>query len=84
MSKLYESEAKKATIYVHELSSFGLPDLERYPFMGRDNSSLILTLITLIFRFVWHNLKKLIISWSCMCSDNNIADRQRSCLSHSL
>ena len=29
-----------AKTYVHELSSFGQPTLERYPFMGRDNNSL--------------------------------------------
>ena len=29
-----------AKIYVHELSSFGPPNLERYLFMGRDDNSL--------------------------------------------
>ena len=38
---LYESvKQKMAKIYVHELSSFGPPNLERYPFMGRDDNSL--------------------------------------------
>ena len=39
--KLYESvKQKMAKIYVHDLSSFGPPNLERYPFMGRDDNSL--------------------------------------------
>ena len=29
-----------AKIYVHELSSFGPPNLETYPFMERDDNSL--------------------------------------------
>ena len=29
-----------AKIYVHELSSFGLPILERHPFMERNDNSL--------------------------------------------
>ena len=36
--KLYESVRQKlAKICVHELSSFGPPKLERYPFLGRDD-----------------------------------------------
>ena len=39
--KLYESVRQKmAKIYVHELSSSGPPNLERYLFMGRDDNSL--------------------------------------------
>ena len=39
--KLYEPVRQKmAKIYVHDLSSFGPPNLERYPFMGRDDNSL--------------------------------------------
>ena len=39
--KLYESVRQKlAKICIHELSSFGPPNLERYPFMGRDDISL--------------------------------------------
>ena len=37
--KVYESVRQKMEkIYVHELSSCGLQNRERYPFMGRDNS----------------------------------------------
>ena len=39
--KLYETERPKlAKICVHELLSFEPPNLERYPFMGRDDNSL--------------------------------------------
>ena len=39
--KLYETERPKlAKICVHGLLSFEPPNLERYPFMGRDDNSL--------------------------------------------
>ena len=39
--KLHESVRQKmAKIYVHELSKFKLPNLERYSFMGRNDHSL--------------------------------------------
>ena len=39
--KLYETVRQKlAKICVHELLSFEPPNLERYPFMGRDDNSL--------------------------------------------
>ena len=39
--KLYELVRQKITkIYVHELLKFGLPNLESFPFMRRDNYSL--------------------------------------------
>ena len=39
--KLYESVRQKmAKIYVHELSSFRPPNIERYPSIGRDDNSL--------------------------------------------
>ena len=40
-AKLYQSVRQKMTkIYVHELSSFGPPNLERCPFMERNDNSL--------------------------------------------